>query len=348
MTRFWKVSLKLSLKLSIVGLGALALSCSTGRVNEFTHELGGIVPGSKSAAERQEAHAECQKLNALPSDEEEYTLGGAIALNWVDQGGGLLPLEPNAKLVRYLNVVGMNLGAQSSRPLMQWTFGILQSEESFNAISAPGGYIFVTRGLLRGVENEAQLAGVLAHEIAHVTSRHVLNRYTKLKVEECEQEGEPFNTLKKAGQRVGSSLAQKATNKLRALGKSGGGPLDLNHHIDLLTGLTDTLVDKVVNGGLDEQDEYAADAEAVRLLVSAGYDPQEYVHFLDKLPEKARVLAHHPRKADRRKRLEALLNANPENKNDFPEFAAGTEGLVQPPLPPEFASVKGPGAPGKP
>ncbi len=208
--------------------------------------------------------AECEKLNALPSEEEEYALGGAIALNWVQRGGGLVPLDKNEKLVRYLNVVGKNLGAQSSRPLLRWTFGILQTEDSFNALSAPGGYVFVTLGLLRGVENEAQLAGVLAHEIAHVTGKHVLNRYTETKVEECKSAARAHR-FEKAGEQAGIHVNMSVANELFSLAKSGGGSLDLGHHPNLLAGLTDNLVDKLANGGLDEKDEFAADAEAVRL-----------------------------------------------------------------------------------
>ena len=81
--------------------------------------------------------------------------------------------------------MGRNLAAQSSRPTLEWTFGVLKEPHVFNAASAPGGYVFVTRGLLATVEDEAQLAGVLAHEIAHVNLRHALMRYGEVKVTQC-------------------------------------------------------------------------------------------------------------------------------------------------------------------
>ncbi|MFL5347859.1 MAG: M48 family metalloprotease [Hyalangium sp.] len=324
-------------KLFIAGLGALALSCTGVHVRELS-EFKGLTDAADTLSSSKDDEAQCVKLNALPSEEEEYTLGGAIALNWVSRGNGLVPLNQNEKLVRYINVVGKNLGAQSSRPLLTWTFGVLQTDQTFNALSAPGGYVFVTRGLLRGVENEAQLAGVLAHEIAHVTGRDVLKHYTETKVAECKRAA-GVNRFRKAGQQAGLNVNLNGAEALLSIAKSGG-PFDPKLYPQVFAGLADSVVDTLVNGGLSENEEFAADAEAVRLMVSAGYDPQEYLDFLAKLPDNSTVFSHHPRKVDRRKRLVTFIRENQNSQGGFSEFAPGTEGLVQPPLPPEFASVK--------
>lgn len=339
-------------KLSLAGLGALALSCNGVQVRDVP-AFKGLTDAAHTLGSGKEDDAECVKLNAPPSEEEEYTLGGAIALNWVNRGNGLVPLDSNEKLVRYINIVGKNLGAQSSRPLLTWTFGVLQTDQAFNAFSAPGGYVFVTRELLRGVENEAQLAGVLAHEIAHVTNRDVLKQYTATKVAEC-QRAATANRYSKAGQQLGVNVNMSWTESLVSIAKDGG-LLDPKRYPQVFAGLTDAVVDKLINGGLSEEQEYAADAEAVRLMVSAGYDPREYLDFLAKLPDNSTVFSHHPRKVERRKRLVALLKENPNSpkkdpnaQEEFPEFAPGSAGLVQPPLPPEFASLKKTAAQAKP
>src|SRR5438067_1721138 len=115
------------------------------------------------AARQQKCDAFGQAQVGLP---EERALGGAVALNWVHRSTGLLLEGKEAvELNRYLNQVGKNLALQSERPGLEWTFGVLNTDE-VNAYSAPGGYVMLSRGLLRLIESEAALAGVLAHEIA--------------------------------------------------------------------------------------------------------------------------------------------------------------------------------------
>ena len=83
------------------------------------------------------------------------------------------PLDPAPEMQRYVNLLGRWVSLQSSRPQLPWTF-VVVDESDFNAYSTPGGYVFLTRGLVDRCADEAELAGVLAHEIAHVTSRHHL------------------------------------------------------------------------------------------------------------------------------------------------------------------------------
>jgi predicted Zn-dependent protease len=329
-----------SLMLSMAGLGALAASCSGMKLPSVPNTPAELARRVGTATRSFQGASECEKLKADISAEEEYSLGGAVAINWVQRGGGLmLADDAGQKLHRYINVVGRNLGAQSPRPTLKWTFGVLRDVESFDAVSAPGGYIFVTRGLLQGVENEAQLAGVLAHEIAHVTSKHALARYTEVKVEQCKlammlQGGNASSS------QAGADLPPGAADVLVGSTKGSGGGLDLDRNTGLLGRLTDKAVDTLVANGYGKEDEFAADELAVRLLVSAGYDPQEYIRFLAKIPDSRRGFANHPRKVDRVKRLVALLDAGKKTGDEFPELAVDTEGLVKPTLPPEFAAVK--------
>ncbi len=84
------------------------------------------------------------------------------------------PLDPTPELQRYVNLLGRWLSLQSSRPDLPWTF-VVVDESDFNAYSTPGGHVFVTRGLVDRCTDEAELAGILAHEIAHVAHRHHLH-----------------------------------------------------------------------------------------------------------------------------------------------------------------------------
>jgi len=104
-----------------------------------------------------------------PSTAEEISLGREIAGNLL----GAAPLVKDTALQKYVNSVGRWVASQSERPELPWRFGVIESED-LNAFAAPGGYIMLTKGLYRKLQNEAQLAGVLGHEIAHVVKKHQL------------------------------------------------------------------------------------------------------------------------------------------------------------------------------
>jgi predicted Zn-dependent protease len=84
----------------------------------------------------------------------------------------------NPKLTAYVNDIGQRLAKQSHRANLQWTFTVLDSPD-VNAFALPGGYVYVTRGIMAYMDSEADLAGVIGHEIGHVTARHGAQRATK-------------------------------------------------------------------------------------------------------------------------------------------------------------------------
>lgn len=84
--------------------------------------------------------------------------------------------DPN--LQRYVNEIGQELARNSHRPNLPWTFTIVDNA-AINAFALPGGYIYLTRGLLAYLDDESELAGVLGHEIGHVTARHAAQAYTR-------------------------------------------------------------------------------------------------------------------------------------------------------------------------
>lgn len=104
-----------------------------------------------------------------PSKDEEIALGREITGNLL----GAAPLVKDEALQKYVNSVGRWVASQSERPDLPWHFGVIESDD-LNAFAAPGGYVMVTKGLYRKMNNEAQLAGVLGHEIGHVVAKHQL------------------------------------------------------------------------------------------------------------------------------------------------------------------------------
>src|SRR5262249_13200644 len=97
------------------------------------------------------------------SDEEEIKIGRDVAANLAARYG----IVEDAAKVKYVNLVGQAVVRQCYRKKIPYHFAILHTAE-INALAAPGGYIFITQGLLESLKDESELAGVLAHEVTHV------------------------------------------------------------------------------------------------------------------------------------------------------------------------------------
>ena len=110
------------------------------------------------------------KQAVKPADlQQEEAIGQAAAATLL---GAAKPID-NAALQRYVNEVGLWVALQSDRPNLPWHFAVVDSDD-IDAFAAPGGYVFITRGLLLHMHSEAELAGVLGHEINHVVMKHHL------------------------------------------------------------------------------------------------------------------------------------------------------------------------------
>ena len=92
------------------------------------------------------------------------------------QGDGRLQRSPD--LQQYVSDIGLRLAKVSERPNLPWHFTVVDSP-AINAFALPGGYIYITRGIMAFLQDEAQLAGVLGHEIGHVTARHAAEQYSR-------------------------------------------------------------------------------------------------------------------------------------------------------------------------
>jgi hypothetical protein len=316
-----------TISLMAIGIAAVASPCSKlgVRVNQ-----GGLMGDANKLSAIASKKKECEKLREQQvAFEEERSLGGAVALAWMQKADGLLidppkgldlptakanqaavkpPKSDKNALNLYLNHVGKNLAALSSRPGLPWTFGVLESP-GVNAYSAPGGYVLVTRGLLELVENEAQLAGVLSHEIAHVTERHALKVYSGVKSNLC-------------GKSVAGELLGAVVD-FDSILKTPGGYLDLDKMAgEAVAKFTDQVVEDLTTSGFAEGDEYHADRIAMELSVSAGYSPDEFPRLISKIPEGGGVFAHHPKNADRKAAIQRWFNGiAPASDGSFSPWA---------------------------
>lgn len=298
----------------------------------------------KPTKEVEEVHQGCvDRFDVKTVDfDEESSFGGAMAVNLAHSGlivvDAVNPstVKPEAKkkateykvkptpkneALRYLNTVGFNLGAQSERASVRYRFAVLSDDKVVNALSAPGGYVFLSRALLRKIESEDQLAGVLAHEIGHIVHRDALNGYSRVKVTACEA----VSWVRKGtsgmkvptGTMVPKELADSPLGKsIAKLMDSGSSALNLNsdENSDALAQITEKVVSSINDLGYAKEDEYKADEVAVDLLQSAGYSLAEYAKLLNSL-QGGGALKNHPSGADRvahiRKYIDQKLQSDP-------------------------------------
>jgi predicted Zn-dependent protease len=233
-----------------------------------------------------------QKANADINEPQEIDLGGGIASNLL----GAAPLWDNPRVQRYVNRVGRWLALQTERPDLPWQFGVLDDND-VNAFAAPGGYVFITKGLLARMNNEAELAGVLAHEISHVLRKHHLQ------------------ALKKGAR---SELMSDLANDVI---KSQGGDPRLSKLVSAGT--------EIYARGLDKQDEFEADRMGVVIAARAGYDPYGLPAVLQTLQSinpndsnLALMFKTHPALGDRLSLLDGLMSESLADREGQPDVAA--------------------------
>ena len=171
---------------------------------------------------------------------KEIEIGRGIAATIA----GRYPIVQDSALTLYVNLVGLTVAGEAPRPDIAYRFAVLETPD-VNAFAAPGGYIFVTRGALALMESEAELAGVLAHEVGHVNRRHVIEGLRKSDLM----------------QSVRDESGISGTTLDRAVGQGAN----------------------AVFSGYSRGDESEADSLGVEYAAGAGYDPQGLPRFVSHL-----------------------------------------------------------------
>ncbi len=208
-------------------------------------------------------------------DQEEQALGADVSARIRERYG----VVQDPAVTRYVSLVGTVLAQASSRPNLAWKFIVLDTD-GVNAFAAPGGYIHITRGALGLIQTEAELAGVLAHELTHVTAKHTIRAVQKNK------------------------LVQVGANQSKITRDS---PI----FKELVAKSTE-----IVMAGFGRDDELEADQKGVRLANAVGYAPSALVDFLGRLADRNRssaskqgLFASHPEMQDRIQRLRNQVSA---------------------------------------
>ena len=218
-----------------------------------------------------------QSFTAFMSAEDEARVGAEEHPKMLKEFGGGYDDQALKAYVRY---VGKKLAAVSEYPNHPWRFTVL-NDPQVNAFALPGGYVYVTRGLLALAGNEAEIAGVLAHEIGHVTARHTAQRYS-------------------------TSMATK-------LGLTGLGILGSVFGVPTGVGRVISTGAQIALQQYSQAQEMEADMLGLRYMARIGYDPTSMASFLKKIRAHAElearqkgkesvphnIMSTHPRNQDR-------------------------------------------------
>jgi beta-barrel assembly-enhancing protease len=236
-------------------------------------QLGGLTQGLQKAQQVKDAKDKIDGLNV--SEAEERKIGEDVSAK-IRQRFGVVQSAP---ITKYVTLVGTVLAKQSERPALNWTFIVLDTD-GVNAFASPGGIIHITRGALGLIQNEAELAGVLAHEIGHVAHKHTVNAIRK--------------------------------NKAVQLGTSE----TLADRGPFLDQIANKAYEMVLENKFDRGDEMDADKVSVTLTEKAGYAPGTLAVFLTRLDERNKdqpaqngLFASHPETKERIEAIRKLAGA---------------------------------------
>ncbi len=253
---------------------AIVLAVALGAVSAAHAQLGGLGKIKSIGDKAVDAKNKIDELNI--SEEEERQLGAQVSLELRNRFG----VVQDEKVTRYVTLVGATLAQASSRPKLDWKFIVLDTD-GVNAYATPGGFVHVTRGLLGLMKTEAELAGVLGHELTHITAKHTVRAIQKSK-----------------------SVALGAD----AAGGSGG------LRSALIGRMAEAAYKTILEGDFNRDDERESDEVGARLANKVGYAPNGISEVLKKIQarngsrqERNGMFASHPAVRDRIASNEKLI-----------------------------------------
>lgn len=166
---------------------------------------------------------------------------------------GKYRLHPNEPLTRYANLIAKSLARYGNRPELSYTVGILDTD-MVNGFSTPGGYVFITKGAVDAMRDEAELAGVIAHEMTHISQRHI--------VKELNIHGSDSSPVSGFAKMVGGASESVKVTFLKAV---------------------DEGMNILFERGYKQADEFEADSMATELIGTAGYDPTALTRYFNRI-----------------------------------------------------------------
>ena len=192
--------------------------------------------------------------NATP--EQEYYIGRAVAANILST---YKIWDEDPVLTNYLNLICAAIVLNSPQPTLfnGYHTAILDTNE-INAFATSGGHIFVTRGLINAAKTEDALAGVLAHEIAHIQLKHGIKA-------------------------IKTSRMTEAILITAAAGAANAKGMDVNELSDIFNESVSEIMQTMVSSGYSREQEYEADIAAMHLMAAAGYEPSVFIDMLNEL-----------------------------------------------------------------
>jgi beta-barrel assembly-enhancing protease len=217
-----------------------------------------------------------EKQRVAMTPEQEIALGYQSAPQMAAQMGGI---SRNAQAVALVQRVGEHLVRQSvaAKSPYKFSFHVLADPKTVNAFALPGGPVFITEGLLRLLKSEAELAGVLGHEIGHVIARHSSERLAK----------------------------QQLTQGLLGALVVGSG--------DFTTAQIGQVVGSMINMSYGREDEIESDALGIRIMAEAGYDPRGMMRVMEVLAKASggsrqpEFMSTHPAPENRSERIKEAI-----------------------------------------
>lgn len=216
---------------------------------------------------------------------DEYRAEIEIGRNMAGKLLGYYGIVEDEKLDGYINQVGNYVASYSDYPERRYMFGILK-HESINAFACPGGYVLVTLGAVRAAKNEAELAAILGHEVAHVGKRHMYDQLKKMKEDEIKK----LSEMRAGGN---DKLYNAAKFRERPVAKETGAGAMLAKYLSGSSGASINVLQAAGAGmslitekGLGPELEKEADNEGVKYAIRAGYDPKGLTDYLKRMSKK--------------------------------------------------------------